>query len=119
MKLRRTLGLAAAVTFLGNVSLYGQFHLGKDKEKDKSEILREKQEKRDEKNLRTYDKIKLIHTRSTIPTLISAIKWTTLTGRCYESTRAKPTNATSRGDRPSLQFTKTAFADTQVCMTTC
>jgi predicted Zn-dependent protease len=45
-----------AMALLGDLSIYGQFHLGKDK--DKSESLREKQQKSEEKNLRIYDKIK-------------------------------------------------------------
>jgi predicted Zn-dependent protease len=58
MQLSRVLYLAAALTASGSMSIYGQFHLGKDKDKDKSEVLREREQKREEKNLRTYDKIK-------------------------------------------------------------
>lgn len=59
MKAWKTLGLATAMTLAGCFSVNAQFHLGKEKDsKEKSEILREKQEKADEKNARTYEKVK-------------------------------------------------------------
>ncbi|MBV9304389.1 MAG: M48 family metallopeptidase [Acidobacteriaceae bacterium] len=58
MKLVRIVSMALAMTVAGNLCVHAQFHLGKDKEKNKNDALREKEEKRDAKNLRIYDKIK-------------------------------------------------------------
>jgi predicted Zn-dependent protease len=57
MRILRTLSVITALASASSVG-YGQFHIpGRDKDKDKAEVLKEKEEKRDAKNLRTYEKI--------------------------------------------------------------
>jgi predicted Zn-dependent protease len=57
MQLRPCVSLLTVLIASGNLSIYGQFHLP-GKEKDKSEEMRQREEKRDAKNLRAYEKIK-------------------------------------------------------------
>ena len=60
MRITKILGLALAIALFGSLSSYGQFHLGKDKDKDKDKetVMKEKEERRDAKNLRNYEKVK-------------------------------------------------------------
>lgn len=56
MRTTQILGLATAMAFFGTLPVHGQFHLGKDKDKEAS--MKEREEKRDAKNTRTYEKVK-------------------------------------------------------------
>jgi len=59
MHFRPFLNLWTVLIISGTLPIYGQFHIpGKDKDKDKTEELKQKEEKRDAKNLRAYEKIK-------------------------------------------------------------